>query len=173
MIALKVAFAQKGKGFGAVAKRFPAAIARGLNEGGDLVRTQVQQSLWRQTGASKYKSITSRVSTIRAFDGSLGYSIVVKGKPTMKLNEFKVSVTGKGVDAKTWGVDHLFARSFFLSGKGNPYKARLGKARLPIRGLLGPNLAKELSRGDTPKRFILYSRLLVPPAILKHLTKAL
>ena len=188
MIGFRVAFAKKG-GFDKLSKAMPMAIARGLNEGGDKVRTQVQKSLWKQTGATSYtRSILPRVRTKHAFGqgfapksgigpiagASLSYEIIVDGK-WMKLEEFKVSVTNKGIDAKTWGVDHLFQRSFLFNGEKakNPYKARLGKSRFPIRGLKGPNLAKELDRGDTPKRFYLYARLYVGPAILKHIAKAL
>jgi hypothetical protein len=190
VIAFRVAFAQKGKGFERFQAILTRSIAKGLNEGGDKVRTQVARSLFTQTGVKNGnygKSILSRMRIAKAYavgsapksgigpsrGASLTYQIIVMGKPIMKLEEFPVSVTAKGVDARTWGVDHLFQRSFFLAGKANPYRARLGKERFPVRGLKGPNLAKELDRGDTPKRFILYSRLYVGPAILKHIAKGM
>ncbi len=181
-IALGMSFVQKGKGFSVVSARFAQAIANGLNEGGDKVRTQVQRALWKQTGATKYASITSRVRTARAFGsgapksgigpvgaGSLSYSIIVAGKPVMKLNEFKVRNDGHGVEANVWGVEHDFKRSFMLHGG---YKARLGAERFPIRTLFGPNLAKELTKGATPGVFLFSAREFVGPAILKHMVKA-
>jgi hypothetical protein len=61
-----------------------------------------------------------------------------KGIP---ITEFPVTVTSKGVAAKTWGVDHLFKRSFTekLTGK---LRARLGPSRFPSRALCGPSLPK-------------------------------
>jgi len=179
MIAVKVSVAQKGKPFSKVAAAIPMAIARGLNEGGDRVRTQVQRSLWKQTGATKYASITSRVRTVRAYgaDGSdiapgslggLNYTIIVAGKPVMKLDEFKWSFNGK-VAAPLWTVNHVFPRSFMLNGQ---FKMRSGSKRLPLHTLLGPNLAKEASRGVTPSVFTFSAREFVVPAILKHLAKA-
>ena len=178
---LAVSFQRKG-GFNKLAASIPVAIARGLNEGGDKVRTQVQRSLWKQTGAKKYASITSRVRTARAFgasapksgigpvgSGSLSYSIIVAGKPTMKIDEFSWSETGHGIEAMTWAVRHDFQRSFLLHGK---FKARLGKGRFPIRTLYGPNLAKELTKGATPAVFLFAAREFVPPAIMKHIAKA-
>lgn len=152
------------------ASRVPQAIARGLNEGGDLVRTRVQRTLKTQTNVKSYRSITSRVRTVRAFPGSLRYEILAKNR-AIPLDEFKVTVTDKGVDATTWGVDHLFKRSFALSSLG--YMARTGSARFPIRKLLGPNLAEELSRGDIPGVFATATGQFVPPAIVKHLVRAL
>jgi len=49
-----------------LSKKIPLAIARGLNEGGNKVRTQVQHALQRQTGLVKYRSVTSRIETISA-----------------------------------------------------------------------------------------------------------
>jgi hypothetical protein len=167
---LKITFVQKGPGFRAVGAKLPAAIAAGLNEGGEKVRTRVQQSLWKQTGATKYSSITQRVRVAPSGASGLAYGIVVAGRPVMKISEFKWKATGKGVEAKTWGVDHLFKRSFLLHGG---FKARLGPSRFPVRTLYGPNLAKELTQGATPQVFAAASRAYVGPAILKHLARVL
>ena len=152
------------------ASKVPQAIARGLNEGGDLVRTRVQRALKVQTNVKNYRSITSRVRTVRAFAGGLRYEIVATGKG-IPIAEFPVAVTSKGIDAKTWGVDHLFKRSFQeANGK---MRARLGSSRFPIRALYGPSLPKELGRGDIPGVFASATAQFVPPAIAKHLARAL
>lgn len=162
---------------GDIVKRVETAVARGLNEGGDLVRTQVRRALKEQTGVKAYRSITSRTEqagkgTNRAAPGRLTYAIYASRKP-IPLGEFPVKVTvgpGGGVDGKTWGVDHLFKRSFVLHGK---FKARLGSARMPIRTLLGPNLAKELTKDRSAAAFWSTTAEAVPPAVLKQLAKAL
>ena len=147
------------------------AIARGLNEGGDKVRTQVQHALKERTNVKSYRSITSRIRTVRAHAGGLQYEIVAKAAP-IPIEEFPVSVTSKGVDAKTWGVDHLFKRSFSEGGTGK-LRARVGTARFPIRKLYGPNLGKELVGPEVQRVFASATAEIVPPIIAKHLAKAL
>jgi hypothetical protein len=167
---LKVVIVQNGKGLDGLRVRLPLAIARGLNEGGEQVRKQVQRSLWKQTGATNYSSITRRVRVLPAASGTLSYFIVVAGRPVMKISEFKWSAGAKGVQANVWGVNHLFKRSFMVDGG---FKARLGRDRLPIRTLYGPNLAKELSRGATPEVFASSARAIIPPALLKQIAMVL
>ena len=95
--------------------KLPQAIARGMNEGGDRVRTQVQRTIQKQTSLVRYSSVTKRVRTARAFPGGLSYQIVVAGKPPTKPDEFRTRVTkgpGGGVTISMWGVAHKFKRSF-------------------------------------------------------------
>lgn len=149
------------------------AIAQGLNEGGDLVRTQVQKALWKQTGAIKYKSITGRMRTARAGqirEGGLSYMIIASGKG-IPLKEFKVAVTGTGVAGFPWGVEHDFKRSFALGG--GRFKARRGAARLPVRSLNGPALPKELVKGASAATFYREAERVVPDMILKRLARLL
>lgn len=151
------------------------AIARGLNEGGDLTRTRVFHALQKQSGLLRYGSVTSRASTQRAYPTQLDYIIHVRGKPSTKPNEFPTKVIkgrGGGVDVKFWGVDHLFARSFQQKFKGG-LRARLGAGREPVRGFDGPNLAEEAAKGETPKVFLEQAARVVEPAIIKHLIRAL
>jgi hypothetical protein len=171
--------------------RIPRAIAFGLNEGGDKVRTQVQRGLQEQTSLIKYDSVLRRVGTMRAFGtnapksgvgptqpAGLAYQIIVRGKPSTRIDEFKFRVkTGKGgyVAAKMWGVDRIFKRSFQMKGASGSagLRARRQTAREPIRGFDGPNLAEELGRGIVPGRFYATAAFAVPVAIIKHLGKAL
>ena len=99
-------------------------------------------------------SVTSRVRTVRAYDGSLSYTIVVDGRPT-KIGEFKTRVTtgpGGGVTAIMWGNAHKFARSFQQADRGG-LRARLGSSRFPIRSFDGPNLAKEAVKDQAAEAF--------------------
>ena len=194
-------------------KSIQRAVARGLNEGGDKVRTQVQRALKKQTGVSKYSSITSRISTTRAYPqfmagaigsnlgsgfssyGSLSYQIIAKGSG-IPIKEFPVHLVDGAVDAKTWGVDHVFKRSFEIKGRGiegararilNPdfapgtkryIKTKTGKTvdtKWRLRRLYGPSLPKEMLRGDgeTLAAFRASVPLFVPPAVLRHLIRAI
>jgi hypothetical protein len=165
--------------------RIPVAIARGLNEGGDKVRTQVRAAMRKQTGLVRLKSITERSSTVRAFPagsaryagGPFGlngsaYVMVFRGKPT-KPDEFVTRVTrgpGGGVMVRMWGVDHKFPRSFQQLIKGG-LRMRLGGPRLPIRGFDGPNLAKEAVKGEVAETFTREANSLVMPMIEKRIAR--
>jgi hypothetical protein len=157
--------------------RLPQAIARGLNEGGDRVRTQVQRALQQQTSLVRYGSVTKRTRTARAFPGGLSYSIVVSGKPPTKPAEFRTRVTtgkGGGVTIWMWNRAHKFKRSFqsaWISGGG--LRMRLDAARLPIRGFDGPNLAKEAVKDETAKAFFDTTAAVVVPIVEKNLMRAL
>jgi hypothetical protein len=151
--------------------KIPRALAQGLNQGGDKVRTQVQRALKEQTNVKLYKSITSRVRTVRAFPGRLCYEIVATGKG-IPIREFPVQVTGRGVDAEPWGVEHLFKRSFREKYIGG-LMSRIGKERKPIRLLRGPSLPKELVKGETPVVFDEAAQSFVPPALAKAIARAI
>jgi len=155
--------------------KLPQAIARGVNEGGDKVRTQVQHALQRQTSLVRYGSVTKRVRTTRAFPGGLSYQIVVSGKPPTKPAEFRTRVTtgpGGGVTIFMWGVAHKFKRSFQQKFKLG-LRARLGAARDKIRGFDGPNLAKEAVKDETAKAFFETTAAVVAPIVEKHMQRAL
>lgn len=159
-----------------LSKRIPVEIARGLNEAGDKVRTQVYRGLQKQTSLVRYNSVTSRARTIRAFAVSPVYQIIVTGKPT-KITEFQYSIRtgpGGGVTAKMWGIDRLFARSFLkVGGAFVGPRARVDEARYPIRSFDGPNLAKEVGKGEEPRIFYASAAELVRPIVEKRLARLL
>jgi hypothetical protein len=155
--------------------KLPQAIARGLNEGGDRVRTQVQRTLQKQAGLVKYASVTKRARTIRAFPGGLNYSIIVSGKPATRPAEFRTRVTtgpGGGVTIWMWGVAHKFKRSFQQKYRRG-LRARLGAERDKIRGFDGPNLAKEAVKDQTAEAFFRTADAVVAPIVEKNLMRAL
>jgi hypothetical protein len=158
-----------------VQARLPQAIARGINEGGDKVRTQVQRALQTQTSLVRYGSVTKRVRTARAFPGGPSYSIVVSGKPPTKPAEFRTRVTtgkGGGVTVWMWGAAHKFKRSFQQKFKLG-LRMRLGAAREKIRGFDGPNLAKEAVKDQSAKAFFDTTAVVVTPIVEKNIMKAL
>jgi hypothetical protein len=176
MIAVRVdpaGFDRIGQRFAVMRASIPRALSLGLNEGGDKVRTQVQRALKQQTNVKAYSSITKRMRTVKAGPGSLSYAIVATGKG-IPIKEFPVHLTMRGVDADTWGVEHLFARSFGIKGEGvGGFRARLGTERYPIRRLYGPALPKELNRGVVPSVFVLSAGEFVPPAIMRQLARVM
>jgi hypothetical protein len=174
-IAVKIRFAnldRMEKSFATASAKFNRAIAQGLNEGGDRVRTQFQRGLWKQTGAKNYRSITSRVRTIRAHSGGLAYQIIGTGKG-LPIKEFPVATAGGHVQAMPWGVAHLFKRSFFIRGSLALPRARLGPGHdAKVRSLYGPSIPKEMGHGGMPALFYSAAATYVPPAIVKRLARA-
>ena len=182
------------KGVERLQRQIPQGIARGLNEGGDKVRTQVQHALQKQAGLKRYSSVTARVRTARAFSeqgdlstavqGSgvgqgMSYQIFVSGRKS-KMFEFKTVVQkgpGGGVTAWLWGEPHRFKRSFEGSGTiaGQLLMRKLGgpKDRLPTRSFDGPNLAKEAVKGEAAETFFRTANTEVAPAVLKNIAKML
>jgi hypothetical protein len=163
-----------GRDFAKIQARLPKAIARGLNQGGERVRTSVQRALKERTNVKAYKSITSRMRTTRAYEASLTYQIIATGKG-IPIEEFPLTVVkgqGGGVDAKTWGVDHLFKRSFREKFTGK-LRARTSSSRVPIRKLYGPALPKELGAGEITSLFYSAAAELVPPRVIAMVTGAL
>lgn len=193
-IGIKVDF-RDGKG-GEPLRRFVAmqaligpAMADGLNDAGDKVRTQVMRAAWAQTGLKQYKSVTSRFRTAPAYAVSrrglvgplrarMSYTIHAMG-PGIPIKEFTVRRMAKGVQASPWGVGRVFARSFQQRGsdgwKAGAFFVRKGAERKPFRPIYGPNLAKEmvgLTRGSRlPQVFETGAILFVVPAINRRLER--
>jgi hypothetical protein len=191
MIALRVSsdLDRIAKGLEAQQGKITRAIAQGLNEGGDKVRTQVRRAMREQTGLIRLNSVTRREGNVRAFatglapksgigpsrGASLSYTIIYRGNPPTKPDEFRKSVTtgpGGGVTVWMWAVAHKFKRSFMQKFKGG-LRMRLAGPRLPIRSFDGPNLAKEAVKGEVATTFLESAATLVPPIIEKRLARAL
>ena len=191
MIALRVSsdLERMAKGLEAQQGKVRRAIAQGLNEGGDKVRTQVRRTMREQTGLLRLNSVTRRERGLRAFatgpeaksgvgpprPGGLSYTIIYVGKPPTKPDEFRKSVTtgpGGGVTVWMWAVAHKFKRSFQQKFKGG-LRMRTTGPRLPIRSFDGPNLAKEAVKGQVATTFLEGAATIVPPIIEKRLARAL
>jgi len=139
-------------------------MSRALNHEGDKGRTQVKRALVKQTGM-KYGLVTKAVRTIRSTPATLTYEIVARGNET-NIGLFAARQTAKGVSAAPWGVRRLFAHAFILgahkgrqgvkgfqSGDTGVAFVRAGRARLPIKALYGPNLAREILKGESEAAF--------------------
>lgn len=138
-------------------------LARALNHEGDKKRTQVLRALAKQTGI-KYGRIRAAVRTVRAGPGSLTYRLDFDGVET-NIGDFSARQTKKGVSAAPWGVRRIFPHTFIIKKYGGRVFKRTGAAsddtrfklfdyrikdvgRFPIRGVFGPNMAREVTKGD-------------------------
>lgn len=183
LIALKI----DTRGWAKLAAKFsamPAKIARvqkeAAIEGGMKVQTDIRRNLGRIMGV-KYGVMTQVVTS--SYQGGGRFVMYVRSPydmklygPTLPITLFGVKSGGGGITASPWGVAHTYKRSFYeVAGKGPvrmPYRARLGKAKFPIRKILGPNPAKELLKAPMPLVFQMSVRAQVGPVIEKRLARA-
>ncbi|USQ97255.1 hypothetical protein [Caulobacter sp. RL271] len=138
-------------------------MARALNHEGDKKRTQVQRKLAEATGL-RYRDIAKAIRTVRATKGRLEYKLEFNGRET-NLNVFQARQTKQGVSAAPWGVRRIFPHTFIVAKYGGRVFKRTGEAskatryklmdyghkghgRLPIRQVYGPNLAREVLKGE-------------------------
>lgn len=124
------------------------AMSRALNHEGDKGRTQVKRVLAKQTGIN-YGKINKAVRTINSTPATLVYTIEARGDET-NLGLFGARQGKKGVSAAPWGKRRVFPHTFLVHGK---VYAREGKARLPIKGLFGPNIAREIVKDESAEAF--------------------
>ena len=145
-------------------------MARGLNDAGAQVLTQVRRALKTQMGVLNQGIVNDATGGTKASPGGLVYSISGRGKG-LPIKDFPVEAAVCGpVTAEPWGVSHTFARSFKTSGKGL-LRARRGQAREPIRSLRGPAPAKELVKDESAATFEAGVEAIVEPIVLRRLAR--
>jgi hypothetical protein len=122
-------------------KQARTAMSRALNHECDKGRTQVKRTLVKQTGI-KYGAIDKAMATIHSTSATLTYRLKARGGET-NIAWFGGVQRGKGVSAAPWNKRRIFAHSFIVPRFGRVFLRR-SKQRLPIRGVYGPNVAREL-----------------------------
>jgi len=161
-----VPMAQIARNFHALSAKARTEMQRGLGEGGLRVRTMVRRSLREQMNVTTMKAVNQRTSSYLNSAG-LSYHIKAEGSG-LPIENFKTSVTARGVWSDPWGQGRVFARSFRSGGK---LRARRGSARFPVRSLLGPSPAKELVKDETKATFENAGRTIILPIIARRLAK--
>lgn len=121
-------------------------VARALNRAGDQATTALGRQLAKETGLGVSK-VRGSVHARRASRSDLVYTIKVDGG-AVPLSEFGARQQKKGVSARPWGIRRIFPGTFQGVAGARVFK-RQGKARLPIQQLYGPDLAKEVERGQS------------------------
>jgi len=139
---------------GSLHNRTPDAARRALNHIGDKGRTLVKRALADQIQAPQYAIMKyGKVRAIRATYARLEYAIVSTGGP-IPLKHFKPNQTAKGVSAAPWGRRRVYTHSFMHKNAMNGHVVwRVGKARLPIQRVAGPNVPKELVKDKSAAAF--------------------
>jgi hypothetical protein len=121
-------------------------FARALNHEGDKGRTEVKRSLVKVTGI-QYGKINKNMKIIRANKNSLQYKLEQRGEET-NISDFGAKQGAKGVSAKPWNQRRVFPGTFMIKKYGGKTFTRTSKERFPIEGVYGPNLAREIVKGE-------------------------
>ncbi|WP_406856671.1 hypothetical protein ABEG18_03280 [Alsobacter sp. KACC 23698] len=135
----------------AIGTNGPVALRDALNREGDKGRTQIKRALIRQTGI-KYSQIEKATRTIRASTSRLTYELRASGEET-NLNLFAAKQGAEGASARPRNVRRLFPHTFIVGRYGAKVFKREGGARHPIRQVFGPNIAREIVKGESRHTF--------------------
>lgn len=127
-------------------KAVPRAMNSAINRTATQVRTQAVRSLAKQTGF-KQKAIRVNQFLRKGSIRDLTASLTTKGRASNLIN-FGARQTKKGVSAAPWGKRRIF-KGTFIGNNGRTVFRRVGKKRLPIKAMYGPNLGKEADREPT------------------------
>ncbi len=143
------------------------ALSRALNHEGDKARTIIRRQVSRQTGVA-YGAVSRKVTSTKSMPSTLAYVIRADGGET-NIAAFKGAQTSTGVVASPWGQRRLFPHVFMLKAvkgikgavsAGSELEGTLlafvreGEARGPIRPVFGPNIAREVVKGETKAAFL-------------------
>ena len=93
------------------------------------------------------KSRTASPIPARSTPATLTYRLKARGEET-NIAWFGGVQRGKGVSAAPWNKRRIFAHSFIVPRFGRAFLRR-SKQRLPIRGVYGPNVARELVKDSS------------------------
>lgn len=141
------------KDLGEIQKRIlPQAVSTSLNKTGRTLFKEIKRDIARDTGL-KQKEIAERLVLSKSNKTTLSASIRMRGR-WFNLIRFKAKQFGKGVKASAWGQRKLYRGAFIATAnKGRAVFARIGKSRLPIRALVGPNPVVELNKRTEKQEF--------------------
>lgn len=129
------------------------AFRRAINHTGNKAFTRTKRELSKQIGASQ--SLILRYGKIRkakAFGSNLEFQIIAKGGP-IPLKYFRARQGAGGVSASPWNQRKLYHSAFIVpSLRGNAFW-RKGSGHLPIKGIAGPNVPKEMVKDHVAAAF--------------------
>lgn len=126
--------------FASLGRQLDRAAARALNRAAQAARTVAVRQISRDTGIRPQKAVRDRLPLRQAHQNRLIAEIGAQAY-TPNLARFQARQTKKGVSAAAWGKRKTY-RGTFIANQGRTVFKREGKARLPIKPVHGPRLAK-------------------------------
>lgn len=130
----------------------PKATARALNRVAATMRTRTTRTVAKTMGVKQnVVRWRMKINNARVGQSEMAATIDVRGR-ALNLVHFNASQSERGVSARPWGENRFFRSAFIATMRGQRvvmirHKRSSGGgrrlvARLPIRGLLGPGIAK-------------------------------
>lgn len=182
--------------------RAKRAMGEGLKQGGNKVRTKVRRALKKQVNTKSYGAIVQRTHSYAPV-AALKYTITGSGIPIKIPDEIPTRArAGKGwmrwsrwqhwklqsraggrwgpitkepkpeVRSRPWAVSHLFKRSF-VAPSGLKAAIPGGSGKWRFRRLYGPNVAKEIVKGQSAETFKSAVQTDVLPPIMRRLARVM
>ena len=131
---------------------FPRAASKTLNAVATTVRAEQSRVLAKSMGL-KVGDVKGRISIRKASPARLEVQLLYRGRP-LNLIHFKARQLKAGVRAAPYGQRRLFPGTFIVSVGGRDVvmtrvkRGGVRVARLPIKGVFGPGVAKEARSDD-------------------------
>lgn len=135
-------------------QRANVVLAQSLNRAGQRARTDITNVLRKVTGIRRRKTLADKISPVIARPAMMASGMRVRS-PHLVLTraDFGASWSRSWPGAKhsAWGRTVTAKGSFMAFRGGSSHGGglifkRTGKARLPIKPLYGPNVAREMER---------------------------
>lgn len=126
------------------------AIYRGINLGIDKLFTRLKRDVQQWMGIQVQERVTRGFRKVYAGPGRLTGRLVVKDEWTVITKRYYGATWSRsmpGVSHKAWNKATIAEGSFMIPGKMPAFR-RVGRKRLPIVTLFGPNPAREIERHD-------------------------
>lgn len=119
-----------------------------INRTGQHVRAKIRPLLARITGLASMR-VARTMSWEHATKANLSFVLSFKHRaPQITTGNFGAAVAkrgGKGVRHRAWGRTQIAEGAFMI---GRAVVARKGKARLPLKQVFGPSIAREVERDE-------------------------
>lgn len=133
---------------------FPLAAARAVNRTAVTIRSESVRAIARRMGVTQ-KPVRDRSRIRRAAPkpSQLHATVTFRGR-SFNLIRFKARQTKRGVSAAPWGRRRIFPHTFIATIRTNPgvfVRTKEGGRRVgrtPIRGVLGPGIARTASEAE-------------------------
>lgn len=130
------------------------ALARAVNHTGRKALTAVRRAMVAQTSIPRPVIVAGVTPRSASSSGSAAIAFVIVGSGRkIPLKLFRPRRTKSGVTARVWGGPKAYPSAFIVRSLGSHVFRRVGKSRLPIEKLSGPDIASEMIKDQSLAAF--------------------
>ena len=130
-------------------KQINLAASFALNRAISSARTVATREISKRTGIKPQSAVRDRLHLRKAKPTFLIAEIAAE-RYTPNLIRFNARQTKGGVSANAWGKRKRYKHTF-IGNDGRTVFKRVGKARLPLKAVYGPRLAKSFVEREVTK----------------------